>query len=1291
MKTQKHQTSPMDFMTSQNRSPLYVQALEPRILYDAAGLVSGAEIADSLDTADDAGAHQSTDSDSDSGTPPRGAPNHLDDTELLDAFKGLDSLPGDDPREIVFVDAAIDDYQTLIDGVGDDAEVVRIDSGAAGVSVISRVLAERSNLSAVHIVTHGDPGVLYLGTTRLSSDSLPAFENSLRGWGDALTQDADILFYGCDVADGTEGKAFVDRLSDLTGADVAASVDDTGSAALGGDWDLEQQTGAIETNIAFNSQSRAAFSSLLAVADEDFNDDAVTTNGDGSLTNDGFIYESDTSGAVEIDNTVSGSLAIGSGNYLVFNKDFNTDNGGDYFEIRASDSGDDFEIDSLGIQVASGAADSFNIEGFNGGDLVKSETINLDGAAGIFGSITYSKPNGLVDAGTLTFNSDWTGIDRIRFTDTESLSISAFIDDINITPEPTVTSATYNATTGALVVTATDLQANGSDDDIDVSDLTLTGEGGATYTLTDSADVERASATEFTVTLSDTDKAGVNQILNKSGLKSTDDTTYNLAAAEDWNRGAFADVDIEDLTLNGITVSGLGNATPTIQTNTGLTVDEGDSGTTISSTILAATDVDDTDSSLIYTITGLTSNGSLARNGVTLSVNSTFTQGDIDSGLITYTHDGGETTSDSFTFTVKDDDGATTAAQTFAITVSSVNDAPTIVTNSGLTVDEGGSGSLPDTALVPTDVDDANSTLIYTVTGLTANGTLTRNGVTLSVNGTFTQADIESGLVTYTHDGSETTSDSFTFTVQDADGASTAAQTFNITVNPVNDPPTIVTNSGLTLDEGASSTLAGSNLAATDVDDADSSLIYTLTGLPANGSLAKNGATLSVNDTFTQGDIDSGLITYTHDDSETTSDSFTYTVQDDDGASTAAQTFNITVNPVNDPPTIVTNSGLTLDEGASSTLAGSNLAATDVDDADSSLIYTLTGLPANGSLAKNGATLSVNDTFTQGDIDSGLITYTHDDSETTADSFTYTVQDDDGATTAAQTFSITVTPVADDPVVPITTTTTPDPPPSDTNTDTGSTSGTTLITSSSAEAATTGSLIGDSDGTDSNSTGSTFDTTYDDPETYTEVDLSVDAGVDDQNLKTNEPFSFAIPANTFTRSDFGRGLQLTATLADGSLLPTWVSFDSTTGTFTGVVPELSTDIVLNVVVTAQDESGKQTSATFQIHITVSEEQAGLLPPSQPVIDLAGADIPQPETKDMLVEPPSGQSPADNTEPEGDAIEIEIHALAALLAVGMPAIPAAAGSDPRRTGFYGQIEHAAHGFETERMALLESIA
>ena len=59
-------------------------------------------------------------------------------------------------------------------------------------------------------------------------------------------EDADILIYGCDVAAGSTGRAFIDLLAQLTEADVAASTDTTGASFLGGDWTLEAQTGSIE-------------------------------------------------------------------------------------------------------------------------------------------------------------------------------------------------------------------------------------------------------------------------------------------------------------------------------------------------------------------------------------------------------------------------------------------------------------------------------------------------------------------------------------------------------------------------------------------------------------------------------------------------------------------------------------------------------------------------------------------------------------------------------------------------------------------------------------------------------------------------------------------------------------------------------------------------------------------------------------------------------------------------------------------------------------------------------------
>ena len=92
--------------------------------------------------------------------------------------------------------------------------------------------------------------------------------------------------------------------------------------------------------------------------------------------------------------------------------------------------------------------------------------------------------------------------------------------------------------------------------------LSLQGEGGASYALTTTADVEITSATSFTLSLSGADRLGANLLMNKNGISSTSVNTYNLIAAEDWNAGADAAVVIADPTGNGITVSSV--AAPTV-------------------------------------------------------------------------------------------------------------------------------------------------------------------------------------------------------------------------------------------------------------------------------------------------------------------------------------------------------------------------------------------------------------------------------------------------------------------------------------------------------------------------------------------------------------------------------------------------------------------------------------------------------------------------------------------------------------------------------------------------------
>ena len=124
---------------------------------------------------------------------------------------------------------------------------------------------------------------------------------------------------------------------------------------------------------------------------------------------------------------------------------------------------------------------------------------------------------------------------------------------------PTLTSATYNSSTGLLSLTGTNfVKELGATNDITQTHFTITGEGGGTYTLTGAA-FEITDATSASVTLSNADKLRVNGLLNKDGTNSdTSNTLYNLAAAASWMPGAAPSVNQADIT-NGITVSGSAN------------------------------------------------------------------------------------------------------------------------------------------------------------------------------------------------------------------------------------------------------------------------------------------------------------------------------------------------------------------------------------------------------------------------------------------------------------------------------------------------------------------------------------------------------------------------------------------------------------------------------------------------------------------------------------------------------------------------------------------------------------
>ena len=440
------------------------------------------------------------------------------------------------------------------------------------------------------------------------------------------------------------------------------------------------------------------------------------------------------------------------------------------------------------------------------------------------------------------------------------------------------------------------------------------------------------------------------------------------------------------------------NDLPEIGSNNGLTLDEAGTGT-IGNSTLAFTDDESGASTIIYTLITSPAYGTLKNNGLTLNDGEMFTQADIDADNLTYTHDGGETTGDSFVFSVSDEDGGTISNQTFDITVSPVNDPPEVVVNNLLTVSVNGTQNIRSNQLQTSDAESVDSNITYTVTSAPTQGTLSHT--------TFTQAQINAGnIVSYTAGGTATT-DNFIFNVSDGTGETVSNQTFSITISANTIvPPVITTNTGITVEEGATGAIITQNmLETTDSDNTTSQLIYTLTDEPGNGTLQQNGGTLSTGNTFTQADINNNLLTYTHNGSETISDSFSFNVSD--GLTTVGGIFSITVMPVSDAPQVAPTVGLTVNEGEEEAITSTQLLTTDVDNAAEEIVYTITSAPSNGTLHLQLTALGNGGQFTQAAINAGNVSYTHDGSIVVSDEFTFQVTD--GTTTISnQSFNITI-------------------------------------------------------------------------------------------------------------------------------------------------------------------------------------------------------------------------------------------------------------------------------------------
>ena len=165
------------------------------------------------------------------------------DDEISDFIQGVAQ------NTLYIVDSSLPELDSLITSFHEDAKVLLLDPEQSGVSQVGAYFATQDEpFDTIHILTHASAeGQFSLGSDSLSSETVENdFSSSIAAWAGSLTESADILIYGCDLASSSEGIATLETLNRMLGADLAASDDVTGRD---GDWELEHEIGVIESQV----------------------------------------------------------------------------------------------------------------------------------------------------------------------------------------------------------------------------------------------------------------------------------------------------------------------------------------------------------------------------------------------------------------------------------------------------------------------------------------------------------------------------------------------------------------------------------------------------------------------------------------------------------------------------------------------------------------------------------------------------------------------------------------------------------------------------------------------------------------------------------------------------------------------------------------------------------------------------------------------------------------------------------------------------------------------------------
>ncbi|KAK3560411.1 hypothetical protein QTP86_008468 [Hemibagrus guttatus] len=415
----------------------------------------------------------------------------------------------------------------------------------------------------------------------------------------------------------------------------------------------------------------------------------------------------------------------------------------------------------------------------------------------------------------------------------------------------------------------------------------------------------------------------------------------------------------------------------------------------IDTPILNGVDADIPSDELTFIITKPPKHGFIINQLITGTLPVTnFTLDQIrEASSIVYEHDDSETTEDSFKVLLTD--GKFTVEKTVIIMVIPVDDeTPRLAINDGLEIEIGEIKEITNKILKATDLDTKDSTLTYIIRYGPNQGILqkrtpfgTLQNITIGMN--FTQNDIDENLIIYVHNGQEGIRDLIKFDVTDSINP-LIDRYFYVTVGGIDMVFPDVISKGVSLKEGGRVTLTTDLLSTSDLNSPDEHLVFTITRAPVRGHLECTDTPGMPITSFTQLQLAGNKIYYIHTaDDEIKMDSFEFEVTD--GYNPVFRTFRISISDVDNKKPVVTIHGLVVNEGKNKLITPFELTVEDRDTVDQLLKFTITQPPIHGKLLFNNTRTIMS--FTKQDLNENRISYKHDGTESTSDSFSFTVTD----------------------------------------------------------------------------------------------------------------------------------------------------------------------------------------------------------------------------------------------------------------------------------------------------------